>query len=133
MQSRYTPNRYKGLPPGPIATPGTASVEATLYPANVPYHCISSPIPTGITSFVCGLEEHQAAVATRAPCVAQSARGTVGDEEGNGTGETYEPGETARAPRRLVAVQPVFAISLRRRDGGLLRLRQRISTLGACS
>jgi UPF0755 protein len=37
VDSKYNTYKYPGLPPGPIASPGAASVEASLYPANVPY------------------------------------------------------------------------------------------------
>jgi UPF0755 protein len=37
MDHPYNTYRYPGLPPGPIAAPGRASIEAVLRPADVPY------------------------------------------------------------------------------------------------
>jgi UPF0755 protein len=37
LESPYNTYKYPGLPPGPIASPGKASVEAVLFPAAVPY------------------------------------------------------------------------------------------------
>jgi UPF0755 protein len=37
MDSPYNTYRYPGLPPGPIASPGRASIEAVINPADVPY------------------------------------------------------------------------------------------------
>jgi UPF0755 protein len=37
MDSPYNTYKYAGLPPGPIASPGKASIEAALMPADVPY------------------------------------------------------------------------------------------------
>jgi UPF0755 protein len=37
VDSRYNTYKHPGLPPGPIASPGAASIEAALYPASVPY------------------------------------------------------------------------------------------------
>jgi peptidoglycan lytic transglycosylase G len=61
VQSRYNTYRYKGLPPGPIGAPGAASVQATLYPANVPYLYFVAH-PDGHHEFRVKLEEHNAAV-----------------------------------------------------------------------
>lgn len=37
VKSAYNTYRVPGLPPGPIGSPGLASLEAALHPANVPY------------------------------------------------------------------------------------------------
>jgi UPF0755 protein len=74
VQSKYNTYRYPGLPPGPIAAPGAASIEATLRPATVPYLYFVA-FPDGHHEFREKLEEHQAAVriARRAWSAARSA------------------------------------------------------------
>ncbi len=37
IDSKYNTYKYKGLPPGPIASPGEESIRATLYPEESPY------------------------------------------------------------------------------------------------
>jgi UPF0755 protein len=36
-ETPYNTYRFRGLPPGPIASPGIKSIRAALYPADVPY------------------------------------------------------------------------------------------------
>ena len=44
VDSPYNTYRHPGLPPGPIASPGKASIEAALFPASVPYlYFVASP------------------------------------------------------------------------------------------
>ena len=37
MDSPYNTYQHRGLPPGPVANPGTASIEAVLWPAKTDY------------------------------------------------------------------------------------------------
>ena len=60
VKSRYNTYKYPGLPPGPIASPGSASIKATLYPAQVPFLYFVA-YPDGHHEFRVRLEEHQAA------------------------------------------------------------------------
>jgi UPF0755 protein len=61
VRSPYNTYRYRGLPPGPIAAPGVASLGATLYPADVPFLYFVAH-PDGHHEFRVKLEEHRAAV-----------------------------------------------------------------------
>lgn len=67
VKSPYNTYRNSGLPPGPIAAPGTSSLRATLYPADVPYRYFVAH-PDGHHEFRVSLEQHEAAtrVARRA-------------------------------------------------------------------
>lgn len=60
VESRYNTYRHPGLPPGPIASPGRASVEATLNPANVPYLYFVAR-PDGRHEFTRTFDEHRRA------------------------------------------------------------------------
>jgi UPF0755 protein len=60
VKSPYNTYRNSGLPPGPIGAPGTSSLRATLYPANVPYRYFVAH-PDGHHEFRVTLEQHEAA------------------------------------------------------------------------
>ena len=61
VDSPYNTYKYAGLPPGPIASPGGASLVATLYPADVPFLYFVAA-PDGHHEFRKTLAEHEAAV-----------------------------------------------------------------------
>ncbi|MGQ0538409.1 MAG: endolytic transglycosylase MltG [Gemmatimonadaceae bacterium] len=61
IDSRYNTYRYSGLPPGPIASPGEASLVAALYPADVPYLYFVAH-PDGHHEFRRTFAEHAAAI-----------------------------------------------------------------------
>jgi UPF0755 protein len=57
MDSPYNTYRYPGLPPGPITSPGRASLEAALRPETVPYLYFVSR-NDGTHAFASTLAEH---------------------------------------------------------------------------
>ncbi|OYV72282.1 MAG: hypothetical protein B7Z72_05115, partial [Gemmatimonadetes bacterium 21-71-4] len=61
VKSPYNTYRHLGLPPGPIASPGTASIVAALYPAHVPYKYFVAA-PDGHHEFRVNYKDHEAAV-----------------------------------------------------------------------
>jgi UPF0755 protein len=63
IDSPYNTYRYKGLPPGPIASPGKPSIVAALYPASVPYLFFVA-YPDGHHQFTTSFAAHSAAVKT---------------------------------------------------------------------
>lgn len=62
IESRYNTYKYAGLPPGPIASPGEASILAALNPAKVPYLYFVAH-PDGHHEFRTSYEEHLRAIA----------------------------------------------------------------------
>jgi UPF0755 protein len=62
VESPYNTYKHKGLPPGPIASPGKPSIEAALYPANVPFKYFVA-FPDGHHEFRIDLAGHEKAVA----------------------------------------------------------------------
>ena len=81
IDSPYNTYRNRGLPPGPIASPGRASIEAALYPANVPYRYFVAH-PDGHHEFRVTFEEHTAArrLVQRRP--SSGSRGRSGTRRG---------------------------------------------------
>lgn len=61
IASPYNTYRVKGLPPGPIASPGAASLRAAVHPANVPYKFFVA-YPDGHHEFRRTFAEHVVAV-----------------------------------------------------------------------
>ncbi len=61
IDSPYNTYKYPGLPPGPIASPGGASIEAALSPATVPYLYFVAA-PDGSHNFSRNFDEHTAKV-----------------------------------------------------------------------
>lgn len=61
IDSPYNTYRYKGLPPGPIASPGLESIIAALYPDNTPNLYFVSR-QDGSHQFSATLNEHNRAV-----------------------------------------------------------------------
>jgi UPF0755 protein len=65
IDSPYNTYKYRGLPPGPIASPGRASLEAALFPADVPYRYFVA-YPDGHHEFRTTFDDHvEAARAAR--------------------------------------------------------------------
>jgi UPF0755 protein len=61
VSSAYNTYKHAGLPPGPIASPGLPSIEAALFPANVPYLFFVAT-PDGHHEFRTTFSEHREAI-----------------------------------------------------------------------
>ena len=70
----YNTYRHAGLPPGPIANPGLAALEAALHPATTDYlyFVANGADPQGRSSFATTLEEHNKNVALYRQAVKQA-------------------------------------------------------------
>jgi UPF0755 protein len=62
VDSKYNTYKYPGLPPGPIASPGEASIAAALAPADVPYLFFVAR-PDGSHEFTETFGQHTKAIA----------------------------------------------------------------------
>ncbi|MGH7710673.1 MAG: endolytic transglycosylase MltG [Gemmatimonadaceae bacterium] len=82
VDSRYNTYRYSGLPPGPIASPGAASLVASLNPANVPFLYFVAH-PDGHHEFRTTFAEHARAVRA----VRKEARDRQAASTGGGAGK----------------------------------------------
>jgi UPF0755 protein len=97
-QSPYNTYQNRGLPIGPICNPGARSLQAALYPEDVPYHYFVSN-NDGTHQFSETLEEHNKAVARyrEKKKAAESHSGVpVRDQAPVEGGETGEPAGTGR-------------------------------------
>jgi UPF0755 protein len=58
--SAYNTYRHSGLPPGPICSPGTASLQAAMHPAESQFlYFVADPAAAGHSRFAATLEEHE--------------------------------------------------------------------------
>jgi UPF0755 protein len=58
--SAYNTYRHTGLPPGPICSPGTASLQAAMHPAASHFlYFVADPAAAGHSRFAATLEEHE--------------------------------------------------------------------------
>ena len=58
INSPYNTYKYRGLPPGPIANPGLASLEAVIYPTANPYYYFLTTLDEGRVIYSRTYEEH---------------------------------------------------------------------------
>jgi UPF0755 protein len=83
IDSPYNTYRYPGLPPGPIASPGRASLEAALAPADVQYLYFVSR-NDGSHAFADTLTEHNANVQRYQVLYFRAQRAAERDAKGRG-------------------------------------------------
>lgn len=74
VDSAYNTYKFKGLPPGPISSPGAASIRAALAPADVDYLYFVSNADGKTHTFSRTLAEHERAVARYRREIAEQRR-----------------------------------------------------------
>lgn len=96
VDSPYNTYRRVGLPPGPIASPGAASIEASLFPANVPYRFFVAH-PDGHHEFRTTYREHLDAI-TMVRAAARRAEAARLDSVRRAAADTAARAVTVPAP-----------------------------------
>jgi UPF0755 protein len=103
--SPYNTYLNPGLPPGPIASPGAASIEAALHPAKVPYRFFVAA-PDGHHEFRRTFAEHEAAIAmVRAQKAAITAAEGLAASRAERTLKTA-PDSTVKTPKDSATKRP---------------------------
>jgi UPF0755 protein len=97
VKSPYNTYKYPGLPPGPIASPGAASIKATLYPANVPFLYFVAH-PDGHHEFRATLREHESAIRVARPLWAAFRKRQADSLRAAAQRATAVPSAGAKAP-----------------------------------
>jgi UPF0755 protein len=113
FDSPYNTYRYRGLPPGPIASPGKASLEAAIHPADADYLYLVSR-NDGSHEFAATLDEHNRNVQKYQVQYFRDLRAAA--TSGSEAGEAGRSGESGRSGRLgRVQRRPKPATHLRRR------------------
>jgi len=101
VDSPYNTYKHAGLPPGPIAAPGAASLRAALYPAEVPYKFFVA-YPDGRHVFTIDFAQHTVArrEALRAWDVWEARRDSAAAATAPHGGTRPTSGPAAPGPRR---------------------------------
>ncbi|MHC1724699.1 MAG: endolytic transglycosylase MltG [Syntrophobacteraceae bacterium] len=98
-QSPYNTYRIKGLPPGPICSPGAKSLMAALYPEKVPYFFFVSN-NDGTHHFSVTADEHRKAVSRYYELKKRSSSG-VSPAETSSSEPTSDPAAGTLSPQPL--------------------------------
>jgi hypothetical protein len=111
VKSPYNTYIHKGLPPGPVASPGVASLAAAANPANVPYlYFVASS--DGHHEFRMTLQEHTSAIreVRREPATKLSAKAAIAKKPASKTATKH----TTSTKKKRTAKRSVRATRLTR-------------------